>query len=246
LKRDLQLAQNVQRSFLPRTPPQLPGYEFFGFYEAAREVGGDYYGFIPLPGGRMAVAIGDVAGKGVAASLLMAKLSSDIRFAMLTEAEPHKSIARLNDMLYEFTSQMDRFVTVAAVVIDPATHVATMVSGGHPSPLLYRPTTGDLVAAMDKDVGGPPLGMMDGLDFDSCQITLEPGESLLLYTDGLDESMDVKGKKFELEGIDRVIKSCGRAGPKEMVERLVAAIKQHAVGRDPHDDLTVVALGRRN
>jgi serine phosphatase RsbU (regulator of sigma subunit) len=245
IKRDLQLAQNVQLSFLPRNPPTLAGYEFFGFYEAAREVGGDYYGYIPLSGGKMAVAIGDVAGKGVAASLLMAKVSSDIRFSLLHESETHKGMAHLNNLLYEFTSQMDRFVTVAAVVIDPSTHVATMVSGGHPSPLLYRPATNELVPAMAREVGGPPLGMIDGLEFDSCQITLNAGETLILYTDGLDESMNTRGEKFNIEGIERVIKSCGKAGPKELVERLVAAIKQHAAGRDPHDDLTVVAVSRR-
>ncbi len=208
-------------------------------------MGGDYYGYIPLPGGRMAVAIGDVAGKGVAASLLMAKLSSDIRFAMLTEPEPNKAIARLNDMLYAFTSQMDRFVTVLAVFLDPATHTVTMVSGGHPSPLWYKPATKELVPATHKDVGGPPLGMIDGLDFDSCQITLQPGESLVLFTDGVDESMNVKGDKFDMHGIEKVIKDCGTAGPQELVERLVAAVHLHATGRPPHDDVTVVAFGRR-
>jgi sigma-B regulation protein RsbU (phosphoserine phosphatase) len=244
LQRDLHLAQNVQLSFLPKVPPKLAGYEFFGFYEAARDVGGDYYGFIPLNNDRMAVAIGDVAGKGVAASLLMAKLSSDIRFSLLAEPEPHKGIARLNDLLSEFTAPMDRFVTVAAVVIDPSTHVATMVSGGHPSPLWYRPATGELKPAMPKDVGGPPLGMLNGLDFDSCQINLQPGDTLLLYTDGVDESMNTRNEKFTEAGIERVIRSCGGAPPKEIVEKLVAAVKQHAIGRDPHDDVTVVALQR--
>src|SRR5262249_33471678 len=84
MQRDLQLAKRVQEGSVPRNPPQMEGYEFFGFCEAAREVGGDYYGYIPLPGSRMAVAVGDVAGKGVAASLLMAKLSSDIRASMLS------------------------------------------------------------------------------------------------------------------------------------------------------------------
>jgi serine phosphatase RsbU (regulator of sigma subunit)/pSer/pThr/pTyr-binding forkhead associated (FHA) protein len=245
LQRDLALAKRVQESFLPRSLPAVPGYEFFGFYEAARDVGGDYYGFIPLSGGRMAVAIGDVAGKGVAASLLMAKLSSDIRYSMLAESDPRRIIARLNDLLYEFTSGIDRFVTVAAVLLDPAAHVATMVNGGHPSPLLYRPRTGELFAAMDNDVGGPPLGMISGLDFDSCQISLEPGDSLLLYTDGVDESANTRGEQFKMAGIERVVRGCGPVGPQEMVERLVSAVKQHAAGRDPHDDVTVVALSRR-
>ncbi|MBY0227882.1 MAG: FHA domain-containing protein, partial [Gemmataceae bacterium] len=119
VKRDLALAKTVQGNFIPRANPTLPGYEFFGYYEAAREVGGDYYGYIPMPDGRLVVAVGDVAGKGVAASLIMAKLSSDIRFTMLSEADPSAAIAKLNDLLYEFTNPLDRFVTVVACIIDP-------------------------------------------------------------------------------------------------------------------------------
>jgi serine phosphatase RsbU (regulator of sigma subunit)/pSer/pThr/pTyr-binding forkhead associated (FHA) protein len=245
LQRDLHLAQKVQESFLPQAPPRVPGYEFFGFCEAAREVGGDYYGYIPLPGGRMAVAVGDVAGKGVSASLLMAKLSSDIRFSMLSESEPAAAISKLNDLLYEFTVQLDRFVTLAAVVLDPNTHSATLVSAGHPSPLLYRGGTGEIKEAMPKDVVGVPLGVVDGFGFETYGILLAPGDSLILFTDGVNESKNVREVEFRMEGVERVLREAGNAGPKQLVERLVAAVKQHAAGREPHDDLTVVALGRR-
>src|SRR5262245_874132 len=245
LQRDLQLAKQIQVSFLPSSPPKVPGYDFWGFYESAREVGGDYYGYIPLPDGRMVCAVGDVAGKGVSASLIMAKLSSDIRFCTLAEPEPAKAIAKLNDSLCTFTGPMDRFVTLAAIVLDPRTHVATMVSGGHGSPLLWRPQTGEVVEAMPKTIGGPPLGMMEGIEFESCQIPIGVGESLVLFTDGIDESMNVRGEKFTMAGVKRVIQGAGRASPKELVEKLVAAIKVHATGRDPHDDVTVVVVGRR-
>jgi serine phosphatase RsbU (regulator of sigma subunit) len=244
LKRDLQLAKTVQQNFVPRITPKVSGYEFCGFYEAAREVGGDYYGYIPLPDGKLVAAVGDVAGKGVSASLIMAKLSSDIRFSFLSESDPQKAIAKLNDLLYAFVSEMDRFVTLVAVVLDPSTHTVTMVSGGHSSPLLYRPSTGELFPAMPKSIGGPPLGMIEGLPFDSCQAALEPGDSLLMFTDGVDESMNKRGERFEFEGVERVIKAAGKAGPKALVEKLVAAVKEHARDREPHDDLTVVSLGR--
>jgi serine phosphatase RsbU (regulator of sigma subunit)/pSer/pThr/pTyr-binding forkhead associated (FHA) protein len=244
-QRDLALARQVQMSFIPKAPPTVEGYEFWGYYEPAREVGGDYYGYIPLPDGRVVCAVGDVAGKGVSASLIMAKLSSDIRFATLAEPEPRKAIAKLNDSLCEFTGPMDRFVTVAAVTLDPKTHVATMVSGGHGSPLLYRPTTGEVVEAMPGSIGGPPLGMMEGMEFESHTITLQPGERLVLFTDGVDESMNVRGEKFTMAAIRKVLESTGKLSPKEIVEKLVAAVKLHATGRDPHDDLTILALGRK-
>src|SRR5262249_6603859 len=109
VKRDLELAKKVQKSFLPPREPKLAGYDFFGFSEPAKEVGGDYFGYIPLLDGKLVVAVGDVAGKGVPASLIMAKLSSDIRFSMLSEKDPAKAVAKLNDLLYEFTSSLDRF-----------------------------------------------------------------------------------------------------------------------------------------
>ncbi|NBO92237.1 MAG: FHA domain-containing protein [Planctomycetia bacterium] len=245
-KADLDLARKVQKSFLPSTEPKLPGYDFFGYSEPAKEVGGDYFGYIPLPDGKLVVAVGDVAGKGAAASLIMAKLSSDIRFSMLSEKTPEAAVAKLNDLLYEFTSSLDRFVTLIAVVIDPVTHIATMVSGGHSSPQLYRPLTGELKdSSGGKDFGGPPLGMIEGLPFESCQVKLEPGDCLILYTDGVDESMNVQGKAFEHAGVERAVRAASKTGPREIGEQLVAAVKQHAAGRDPHDDMTVVVIGRK-
>src|SRR5438105_10604886 len=99
LKLDLELARAVQRCFLPRLLPEIPGYEFFAYYESAFEVGGDYYDFIPLPRQRVAVMLGDVAGKGVAAALLMAKISADARYCMLTETDPASAVSKLNALM---------------------------------------------------------------------------------------------------------------------------------------------------
>ncbi len=245
LKRDLKLAHDVQLSFLPKPPwPKVPGYDLGAHYEAAQQVGGDYYGFIPLPSGKVAVSIGDVAGKGVSAALMMAKLSSDTRYCMLTEADPARGVSKLNDLLYEVTSQADRFVTFALVVIDPATHQLTLVSAGHPSPLVYRPGATSFPAAMPKDVSGLPLGIAEGFAYDACKIALQPGESLLLFTDGVDESLDVKGVPFDMKGIEGALRGAGRVSAQGLVDTVVRAVKQHAAGRDPHDDITVVALGR--
>jgi hypothetical protein len=169
LRRDLELAHQVQLSFLPRKLPDVPGYDFFAHYESVLEMGGDYHGFIPLNGGRLAVALGDVAGKGVPAALLMAKLSSDIRYALLTEADPGRAVSNLNDLLYEFTGQMDRFVTLAVAVLDPARHAVSLVNAGHVPPLLYRPGTG-LLEAMPKERAGVPLGILEGFAYEA------PGE----------------------------------------------------------------------
>src|SRR4029077_6613264 len=113
LKLDLELARGVQRAFLPPLLPDVSGYEFFAYYESAFEIGGDYYDFIPLPRQRVAVMLGDVAGKGVAAALLMAKLSADARFCMLTEPNPAAAVARLNSLMNQ-AAISDGFVTLVA------------------------------------------------------------------------------------------------------------------------------------
>jgi serine phosphatase RsbU (regulator of sigma subunit) len=243
-ERDIALARQVQLSFLPRERPKVRGYDFGSYYKSAQVVGGDYYGFIPLPGGRLAVAVGDVAGKGVPAALLMAKLSSDARFALLTEDEPGRAIEKLNNLLYEHTCQVDRFVTLAAAVLDPARHAVTLVNAGHLAPLLYRASEGAFRECMPKALAGLPLGVTDGTPYESHQVPLEPGDSLLLYTDGIPDALDARHNPFGPEGIHRILQGAGGARPEALVERMAKAVEQHASGTEPHDDITLVCLGR--
>ncbi len=244
IRRDLELASRIQRSFLPQSLPQVPGYEFAAHYESAEEVGGDYYGFIPLPGGRLAVALGDVAGKGVAAALLMAKLSSDTRFSVLMEPDPGRAVGKLNDLLYEFTSEADRFVTLAMAVLDPARHTAALVNAGHLSPRVYRQATGLFHEAVPKDKAGVPLGILQGYVFESYTVPLHPGDTLLMFTDGVTDSVSVQNTTFGTKGMEEALQGAEPASATAVVERLTKAVKQHAAGRAPHDDVTLVALGR--
>jgi phosphoserine phosphatase RsbU/P len=243
-RRDMELATRVQKSFLPSSLPQVGGYEFFAFYEPAQAVGGDYYGFIPLPQGRLAVAVGDVAGKGIAAALLMAKVSSDARFCFLAEANPGKAAGKLNDQLYPFTSPMDRFVTLSVVVLDPARHTATLVSAGHPSPQLARKGSTVLQDVVPKATAGLPLGMVEGHVYDSCQISLQPGDNLILFSDGVPDALDARNVSFSAKGVQRVVQEAGAVSAAVLGERIIKAVQLHAVNRDPHDDITLVCLGR--
>jgi serine phosphatase RsbU (regulator of sigma subunit)/pSer/pThr/pTyr-binding forkhead associated (FHA) protein len=244
LKRDLELASRIQRSFLPQSLPQVPGYEFAAHYESALEVGGDYYGFIPLPQGRLAMALGDVAGKGVPAALLMAKLSSDTRFSLLMEPDAGRAVGQLNDLLYAFTSEADRFVTLAVAVLDPAKHTATLVNAGHLSPLVYRPATGLFHEALPREKAGVPLGIMPGYRFEAAQVALAPGDTLLMFTDGVTDSVSVQNKTLGPKGLEESLKDLSPPTPQAVVERLSKTVKQHAAGRLPIDDVTLVALGR--
>jgi serine phosphatase RsbU (regulator of sigma subunit) len=243
MRRDLELAHQVQLSFLPRKLPEIPGYDFYAHYEPAQEVGGDYYGFIPLPGRGLAVLLGDVAGKGVPAALLMAKLSSDARFCLLTETDPAKAITTLNELLYEHTSQMDRFVTLAAAWLDPATGALTFVNAGHLSPLVVRRGSGQHQEGTPKQVIGLPLGVTDSYPYEACQVRLEPGDSVLLFSDGVTEAMDRQNNLIHLKAIDGALRE-GLSGPAAIGERIVKNVKQHAAGRNQNDDITLVCFGR--
>lgn len=243
-RRDLELATRVQTSFLPSNLPEVPGYNFYAYYQPAQAVGGDYYGFIPLPQGRWAVALGDVAGKGISAALLMAKLSSDTRFCFLAESNPAQAIGKLNDQLYPFTSPMDRFVTLAAVVLDPSRHSIALVSAGHPSPLLTHNGGAAVQDAVPKEAAGLPLGMVEGSTYEACQLQLQPGDNLILFSDGVTDALDVRNHSFSIKGVQRVLREAGSVSAAVLGERLIKAVAQHASNRDQVDDITLVCMGR--
>ncbi len=156
-RRDLEGATQIQKSFLPRARPQVPGLCFFDHYASARTVGGDYYDYIPLPGNRLAVCIGDVSGKGVQAALLMARLSASARFALASEPDPIAALRNLNLALTQ-TYNDDRFVTFVAALFDLNTFDMTLLNAGHPPPLRRR---NGCIEELAAEVVGLPLAVLD-------------------------------------------------------------------------------------
>lgn len=244
VKQELEIARQVQRNFLPASVPVVPGYEFHAYYEAAREVGGDYYDFIPLPERRWAVTLGDVAGKGMPAALLMVKLSSEGRTCLLTERVPTKAIARLNDQLYPSTSPMSRYVTMVGAIFEPATHTVTLVNAGHPAPLWYRRSEHKFFEATPRDDDGQSLGHTLGNQYQSYQVTLAPGDCLLLYTDGVTDARNPAGKRFGIKGIHGILKGQTADTPCALGARLVEAVRNHSQGGPQDDDITHIFFGR--
>jgi serine phosphatase RsbU (regulator of sigma subunit) len=242
LNRDLTLAREVQHGFLPQERPAIPGYEFFAYYQSAFEVGGDYYDFIPLSRGRIAVLLGDVAGKGVAAALLMAKLCADARFCMLTEPNPAAAVTRLNISMTR-SGLPDRFVTLAAAVLDPESHTVTLVNAGHPPPLIYRHATRTVRDAIGNELAGLPLGILDDFEYASCQVSLEPGDSVLVFTDGVTEAKDVNGAQLTTQRVCAAVPG-DRESPRAIVERVVRVVQQFTGDCSQHDDIAVVGFGR--
>lgn len=239
MQRDLELAREVQKGFLPDEYPDLPGYRFFHYYEPAAFVGGDYFDYIPLRDGRLAVVVADVVGHGVAAALLMAKLSAEARYCLVSEAELGRAVARLNHRITVLG--IGRFITMILVVINPQTHELSVVSAGHMAPVLRR-QNGQLEEP-GEDSGGFPLGLMDDVEYEIVTTTMQPGEAFVLYTDGINESCDQAGKQY---GTDRLRKLVGESPPValQMGQQLVDDVRKNMGSRPQDDDMCIVCVGR--
>jgi serine phosphatase RsbU (regulator of sigma subunit) len=248
-QKEIELARKVQLGFLPQTLPEVNGYEFYSHYSPAQTVGGDYYDFISLPGGRVAIVLGDVAGKGVPAALLVAKLSSEVRFCLLTVPNLAEAICLLNEQMIQ-GGLGDRFVTLAVMVLDPSEHAVTIVNAGHMSPKLYRAATDELVDAISLDATGLPIGTLPAYPYEQVTLKLDIGDSMTAFTDGVTDAMNPAGAMFGPEAVDKNLMPDEDGLPGEaqrarrLGERLVAAVRIHANGRAQNDDIAVVAFGR--
>ena len=239
-RRELEAATQIQRSLLPAERPSYKGLQFFDYYAPAQHVSGDYFDYIPLPGNRIALTIGDVAGKGMAAALLMAHLASATRVCLSDTLLIADAVRRLNALLMRSDFD-DRFITFAVAVLDTEQFVLTVVNAGHPPPLLRRAADG-LVEQLAAEVAGLPLGIRDR-PYQQIETVLHPGDTLLLYTDGVSEMRNPDGKLY---GIDRLYSTlqAAPADAEAMGNALLDDLRLFAQTRMAGDDLTLLCLGR--
>lgn len=245
---EMELARQVQLGFLPQTLPICTGYEFYSHYSPAKTIGGDYYDFISLPDGRIAVAVGDVAGKGVPAALLTAKLSSEVRYAILTQANASEAMSALNDSLMR-GGLGDRFVTMILAVLDPLAHRLTLVNAGHVTPMLFQSESQQLHEAMPSETVGLPLGVIPGYEYEAVESTLDVGDLLTLITDGVTDAMNPTGDFFGIAGVKKLFQPeevilAGDTRPQRVGARIIAAVRKFAGGQPQNDDIALVCFGR--
>ena len=238
--RELELAHDVLRGILPKAPPQIEGYEFFDFYEPALELGGDYYDYIPLPGKRLAVVVADVSGKGVPASLLVARLSADVRNCLANEPTPAEAVAQLN-RAFMAAGWEDRFVTLLLAVLDPRNHELTLVDAGHPPAYLCQ--NGTVIESVQEADMRLPLGVTDNAEYTQVSYKLNSGDWLAMYTDGFSEATN---QQNELYGLERLQKQMGAAvdGVAAQGRRILRSVKEFVGDRAQSDDMCLVCLGR--
>jgi phosphoserine phosphatase RsbU/P len=238
LEHDLALARRIQQRFLPKSLPELPGYRFAVEYSPALAVGGDLYELLPLPDGRLAIAIGDVSGKGVSGALMMARLTSELRAAAARRASASTVLEDLNEVVHsEATEGM--FVTLLYGVLDPASGRLELANAGHLRPILRHPDgrCGELPIAP-----GAALGFKRPLRAAGYAVQLNRGDQLALCTDGLTEATNAGGERFEGHRVVEAMR--GETSPDNSLAAVLRAVRQFLVERPLDDDLTLVCLGR--
>ncbi len=239
VEQDLELARNVQRAFLPARHPDVNGYEFYHYYLPADQIGGDYYDYITLGDGRVAILVADVVGHGVAAAMLMAKLSAEVRFLLASQADPAQAITTLNQRISDLG--VDRFITLLCMILDPPTGQVELVNAGHMAPIWLK-TDGSVVEPGDE-TAGVPIGIIDGFEYERCTIQIASGDRLILYTDGINEAPSAAGDMFGIERLQRLVAES--SGDLQAAgESIVNEVQRFVVGTEQADDMCLVIVGR--
>ncbi|HEX5692748.1 MAG TPA: SpoIIE family protein phosphatase [Roseiflexaceae bacterium] len=239
IDQELRVARLIQQTLLPKSEPQLPGWQISAHYQPARAVGGDFYDFIELPDGRLTIIVGDVTDKGVPAALVMATTRSILRGAVRRLMAPGAVLQRTNELLLpEIPPKM--FVTCLCAVLDPANGRLHYANAGHDLP--YRRYAGGVE---ELRAVGMPLGLMQNMQYEEHEITLAPGDSLLFYSDGLVEAHNMQHEMFGFPRLQAFVESSTDVFGPALIPNLLAELNEF-VGpeAEQEDDITLVSLQR--
>jgi len=253
LERELAIAHNIQQSFLPETLPSIEGYSLAACFRPAREVAGDFYDVFTLAGGRIALIVADVCGKGVGAAVFMAAFRTVLRAitsetyaaqdrtGVANDDETHigRITAFLSDYIATTHGRTNMFTTLFFAVLDPATARLTYVNAGHDAPIVVR--AGSLPTRLGPT--GPAVGLLPGFTFGASSIELAPGYTIVAYTDGVVDARDTGGVAFTEERLVALVDASDGPAPA-IVSRVEEAVAQHVTGIAQFDDVTVLALQR--
>jgi sigma-B regulation protein RsbU (phosphoserine phosphatase) len=246
LEQELLMARRVQVSLLPRETPDLPGWEFIAHWKPARQVGGDYYDFVRTEDGKLGLIIGDVTDKGMPAALFMAFTRSIVHSNLDHALTPSAGITRANHLICE-DSENGLFVTLFYGVLDPQTGELTYVNAGHNPPLLVTSSPDcDACQLTWLEGTGMPLGVELDSQYSQKSVQLNPGDFVVLYTDGVTEAIDAQEQQFGVDRLQKVILENWDRSPSEIVAALEQAIDRFTSDAPPFDDITVVIAKRQS
>lgn len=240
LERDLAFATQVQLGFLPKSRPKIPGYLFGDYYEAALSVGGDYFDYITLPDGRVAITIGDVAGKGMPAALLMARLYSSTRLQLLTSPSPAVAVSRLNAEIAS-SGLGHRFITFLCMVLNPKTNELRVVNAGHLTPIL-KAADGS-VRTFGKELAGLPLGIVPDMEYQEMSQTISVGDTIVAFTDGATEAMNDNQSIYGRSRLETLVAQADGT-IEETLQKITATVTAFTADLATRDDLCLIGIRR--
>lgn len=241
LRRDLEQAADIQLRLLPSSPPELPGYDLAGHNAPSRTVGGDYYDFIPYEKSRLGLVLGDVAGKGMAAALMMTGLQARVRMLAEVPGDLAQIMSRL-DRQVATNCPRNRFISLVLCVLDAPTGELTYCNAGH-NPPVHMANSGE---PRLLSTGGTVLGILPDLGYEASTIHLEPGDLFLMYSDGVTEAESPDGEEF---GQDRLVELVHRhrgEGARAVLDELTTALQEWTDDAPPADDVTAVVVIRNS
>jgi sigma-B regulation protein RsbU (phosphoserine phosphatase) len=239
MMRDLEIARDVQQRLFPEHPPKLAGLDCIASCRAAKSVGGDYYDFIPMNDGGLFFTLGDISGKGIAAAVLMASIQASIRTQVMT---PPLSLGDLmgsfNKAVASF-SRSERYSTLFCGQLDSTMRKLKYVNAGQVEPMLLRAATGEVERLAE---GGPPVGLLSFARYSHGELTLETGDVLLCYSDGISESTNMADEMWDDVEVRHMLQASGQFSAAEIERRVIDAADAFAGEAEQADDLTVMVL----
>jgi len=241
MEQELQKAREIQDFLLPAQGPPIPGYQVSGLSSPCQAVGGDYFDYVELPGGRYGLGLGDVAGKGLPAALLMTSFQTGLHALCEMGLPPDEMIARLNRLLTRRIPQ-NRFVTFFFGVLDPESHTLTYVNAGQNPPCRVR-------ASQDVErltATGPPLGLLADASYQVRTLEIQPGDVVVCFSDGATEGRGPTDEEFGEARLIDIVRQHLSATPEAIVNRIAAAVERHCATSPRQDDITLVVLKRLN
>jgi serine phosphatase RsbU (regulator of sigma subunit) len=239
MQEEVRLASQIQQNLLPKTAPDIPGYEIAGTNIPAQMVGGDYFDFIPISEGRWAICIGDVSGKGLPASLLMANLQATLRGQTLLDAPPGECLHRSNKLLYQSTSP-EKFATLFYGILDTRNQSLTFANAGHDNPFVMNRG----VQKSRLKAGGIPLGMMEEFSFEHDVVAIAPGDTIVMYSDGIPEAMNEQEDFFGEEQLASLLAKHHALTTAGLMEKIIEEVKTFTGTTPQSDDMTIVVVRR--
>lgn len=237
---EMDIARGVQQALLPESLPDVPGYDFFTSYESAQAVGGDYYDVIPTKDGKIWLAFGDVAGKGVPASLVMSRMSSVVRSVSEFVDDAGEAVGAINDHMCAKAVE-GRFVTFVLTILDTVNHKMSVVNAGHMSPIIRKPD--GTIEEFDEEAIGVPIGVIEGFPFETRERSIDPGETVVLFTDGVSEAMNHNSDLYGMDRLRDFIRD-NTSDVEELGKLIREDVRKHADGRPQNDDITLMTFGR--